>query len=479
MIHDLPQLFADTSDLTENIAAMRRMHIEEMLLPILVQLCVIILVARLFSMLFRKLGQPGVVGEIAAGLFLGPSLLGYFVPQLTGAIFNPLPQDAAISPELYQVTLNWIFTTLSQLGLILLLFLVGLEFDFSHLRNNRSAALSISLTGIVLPFILGAGVAMLLHPRIEPHPDGNIVPDFWGLVLFMGTAMAITALPVLGRIMMELNITRSRVGTITISAAAIDDVVGWMLLAAVSALVRGGYDLMNTLRMLGETVGFALLMIFVAKPLLRHWVRRTLAAGGGDLGLNSLAVIITVVFGCAIVTNLIGIFAIFGAFILGAVLSSEVEFREAVTGRLRDFVTVFFLPIFFTYTGLRTDIGSLHTVEMWLLCGAVLAAAVICKFGGCGCAAWLNGFKPREALSIGAMMNTRGLMELIVINVGYQLRVIPPSVFCMLVIMAMVTTVMTTPILLRLMPGTELEPYIRDSEFMRGSRQSAVGEAQD
>ena len=186
-----------------------------------------------------------------------------------------------------------------------------------------------------------------------------------------------------------------------------------------------------------------------------------------DIGIDSLAILMAVIFASAIATNLIGIFAIFGAFFLGAILSSEAEFREAVSRRLRDFVTAFFLPIFFTYTGLRTNIGSLTSGPLWLLCGLVLLAAVVGKFGGCGVTAWLSGFSKREAACIGTMMNARGLMELIVINVGYQLRVIPPSVFCMLVIMALVTTVTTTPSLLRLMRGTELEPFIEKSEFLR------------
>ncbi len=189
--------------------------------------------------------------------------------------------------------------------------------------------------------------------------------------------------------------------------------------------------------------------------------------GQGELGVDQLAVVLIVVFCAAILTNLIGIFAIFGAFSVGAVLASEEEFREAVGRRLRDLVTVFFLPIFFTYTGLRTDIGSLSGGYLWLLCGLVLAAAVVGKFAGCSLAAWWSGFSPREAGCVGIMMNTRALMELIVINVGYQLQVIPPSVFCMLVIMALTTTMMTAPILLRLTRGTELEAYVQQSSFRR------------
>lgn len=386
-----------------------------------------------------------MVGEIAAGLILGPSVFGKLAPELSAAVF-----DASVAP---------IFLVLAQLGLIFLLFLIGLEFDFRHVRTNARSSLLISIMGIVLPFTLGWLLAGLLYPHLESHVDKR------GFSLFMGTAMSITAIPILGRIMMELDITRTRVGAITITAAAIDDAAGWIILAAVSAMARANFHLVDSLTMMVETIAFALLMIFVAKPALGWWVRRSLQAGGGVLSLNAMAILFVVLFLCAIATNLIGIFAIFGAFILGASLSSEQEFREAVARQLRNFVTAFFLPIFFTYTGLRTDIGTLHSGTMWLFAGLVSAAAIAGKFGGCTLAARAGGMSMRESACVGVMMNTRALMELIVINVGYELGVIPKSVFCMLVLMALLTTVMTTPILLRLMKGTELEPCIARSGF--------------
>jgi len=266
--------------------------------------------------------------------------------------------------------------------------------------------------------------------------------------------------------MMELGITRTRLGAIAISAAAVDDATGWILLAAVSAVVRANFSIRETLLMVGETIGFALLMIFLARPVLGRWVRHTLRKGDGELGLNSVAILIAVLFACSIATSLIGIFAIFGAFLLGASLSGQHEFRQAVGRRLQDFTGAFFLPIFFTYTGLRTDVGTLETWHLWMLCGLVSAAAILGKFGGCGLAAWLSEFSRREAACIGSMMNCRALMELIVINLGFELGVIPKSVFCMLVLMALLTTFMTTPVLLWLMPGTELESHIRKSAFL-------------
>jgi Kef-type K+ transport system membrane component KefB len=282
----------------------------------------------------------------------------------------------------------------------------------------------------------------------------------------MGTAMSITAIPILGRIMMEMNISRTRLGAITITAAAMDDACGWILLATVSALVHSGFSPVGTLIMIAETIAFAGLMVFVLRPILCRWARNVVRDGNGSLSINSLAILIAIIFASAITTSKIGIFAIFGAFIVGAVFSDEAEFRKAVNHRLRDFVTAFFLPIFFTFTGLRTDIGEIHGPPLWLFAGAVSFLAVLGKFGGCSAAARLVGFSARESVVIGIMMNTRALMELIVINKGLELGVIPPSVFCMLVIMAVLTTVMTSPLMLRVIPGTDLEPLVRQSGFL-------------
>lgn len=433
--------------------------VEARLLIVLVQLCIIMAVARIFAMLARKVGQPAVVGEIIAGLILGPSLFGRFFPDEFAAIFNP--------------SVNDIMQILSQLGLVFLLFFIGLEFDFKHLKTSGKSSLAISIAGIILPFGLGWWLAHMLHPYVEDatsHAGVTGPVDLTGFALFMGTAMSITAIPILGRIMMELNIQRSRLGAITITASAIDDATGWILLAAVSALVRADFNFVNTLRMLGETVGFFLLMYFIVRPLLTRYFRSAMRKNEGQLSLTSLAILFIVMFLCAIATNLIGIFAIFGAFILGAMLSGEDALRKEISRNLYGFITVFFLPIFFTYTGLRTDIGSLHSGTMWLFAAAVSAFAIIGKFGGCMAAARLTGIRTRESACIGVMMNTRALMELIVINVGYELGVIPKSVFCMLVMMAVLTTVMTTPILLPLSKNTELEPLIDQSGFRRKKR---------
>ncbi len=299
-----------------------------------------------------------------------------------------------------------------------------------------------------------------MHPQVAAN-----IPVF-EFSLFLGTALSITALPILGRIMMELNITRTRLGTITISTAAVDDALGWILLAATAAIVRAEFRLFDSLRLTASTIAFGAFMILVARPLLCRWIRSALRRHEGVLTVNNLAVLLMVLFSCAMATNLIGIFAIFGAFILGAVLSTEEQFRLAVNHRLRDLVTAFFLPIFFAYTGLRTDVGTLGSMALWSFCFLLTLAAIVGKLGGCGLAAWVSGFSLRESVCIGTLMNTRALMALIVINVGKDLGVIPDSVFCMLILMALVTTFMTTPLLLRLVSGTELEPHIRQSGFL-------------
>lgn len=442
-----------------NLFILAQEQVERQLVVVLVQLCVIIVAARIFAAAFRAIRQPAVVGEIAAGLILGPSLLGRipWIHDYWLMLFHPSGPGMG--------SMGDIFTMFSQLGLIFLLFLIGLEFDFSHLRSSRGSSLFISVMGIAAPFGLGLGLAYAMFPHL-----GLSQSRFLGFALFMGTAMSITAIPILGRIMMEMGITRTRLGAVTITASAIDDACGWILLATVSALVKSNFRILDTLYMVGGTAVFAAAMLLIVRPLLSRWFAAALKKSEGYLTVNSLAVLIIVMFLCAIATSLIGIFAIFGAFILGAALSDQEALRQAVAERLRDFVTAFFLPIFFTYTGLRTDIGSVGGATMWLFAAGVTVMAVAGKFGGCALAARISGFSGRESSCIGVMMNTRALMELIVINVGYELGVIPSSIFCMLVLMALITTIMTAPLLLRLMPSTELEPHILQSGFIAAPR---------
>jgi Kef-type K+ transport system membrane component KefB len=418
---------------------------ESTLLLVIMQLIVIIGAARIAGTLFKRFGQPVVCGEIAAGLILGPSLFGKLFPGIFHSVFNP-----SVGP---------VFSVLSQLGLILLMLLIGLEFDFGHLSENKRTAISVSMVGIIAPFTLGFALGRVMHNQL------GLTSSPLGFSLFMATAMSITAIPILGRIMIELNINRTRVGSLTISAAAIDDAAGWTILAFVTAIVRSTLDPVKMATMVGSVIAYGLVMALVVRPLLIRWANHTLKKNGGDLSLNALAALLIMVLLSAAVTNKIGIFSIFGGFMMGAIMYDQVEFREAVRRRLTDFVTAFFLPIFFTYTGLRTDMGAMTGGKLWMFCGLVLAAAIIGKFGGCTLAARANGIPPREASIIGVMMNARALMELIVINVGYDLGIIPRTVFFMLVFMAVFTTYMTTPILRRLIRGSEVWESYRVSAF--------------
>lgn len=418
---------------------------EGILLIVIVQMIVIIMASRSFGSLFRRLGQPLVCGEIAAGLILGPSCLGRIFPKLFHVVFDP--------------AVGQIFGIMSQLGLILLMFLIGLEFDFGHLRGNRGAALSISMAGIIMPFGLGLLVGHWMHRAL------SLSGSWLKFALFMGTAMSITAIPILGRIMVELNINRTRIGSLTISAAAADDASGWLLLTLVTAIARSTLNAAKLGVMLLEVMAFAVWMVWGVRPLLGKWTERQMRAHRGKLSPGGLASLLIMIMGAALITNLIGIFSIFGAFFFGALFYDRHQFRQAVQDRLRDFVTVFFLPIFFTYTGLRTDIGTMTGTGLWLMCGLVLLTAFVGKFAGCALAARLSSLPWREASMIGLMMNTRALMELIVINVGFDLGVIPRSVFFMLVFMAVASTYVTVPVLRRLARSSELAQDYMKSEF--------------
>lgn len=406
-------------------------NVEALLLSVLIQLIVIIGAARFFGVLFSKIGQPQVCGEIAAGLILGPSVLGRIAPGLSESVFNS--------------SLTGVFNILSQIGLIFLLFLIGLEFDFSHLKTKGRAAATISIAGVAAPFVIGLLTAEVLYPFAGTGTNKV------GFTLFLATALSITAIPVLGRILLELNLHRTETGALAITAAAFGDVTGWILLAMVTAIVRSEFSLVRSVLMILETAVFTIVMFNVVRPMLKRWIRSQSLHEGENVSLATLTLILVLVLVSAVLTNLIGISSVFGPFVAGVILYDEDRFRGSLTSRFRDFVIAFFLPIFFAYTGLRTDIGSLSGRVEWLLCGLVLVAATVGKFGGCTLAARWTGLSWRYAATIGVLMNTRGLMELIVINLGYELGVIPQSVFFMLVFMAVVTTYLTTPIVRRVM----------------------------
>lgn len=410
--------------------------LEHLLLFILLQLILIILAARLAGALAMRWGQPRAVGEIVAGLLLGPSLFGLLAPDTFHWLFRSVDSTP--------------LTIMSQIGLILLMFQVGMEFDFSQLgdRANRRAAGWVTLVGIVLPFGLGLGFGWVSAPRLAP---GIAAPAY---SLFIAIALSITAVPILGRILMEFGLTRSRLGVITIAAAAANDAIGWVLLAVVAAVASSQLSWPVVGRQVGLLLAYLLVSWFLVRPVLHGVLRQYPAIANGQLPQDVLALLLLAVFASAMVTSQLGIFAIFGGFTAGVLLHDRQALVAAWRRRVEDLLAVFFLPIFFTYTGLRTDIGSLATPELWLWCGALIALATLGKFGGGYFAARRGGLSQAESRCIGIMMNTRALMELIVINLGHDMGVIPRAVFTMLVLMAVLSTLMTAPALRRWLPAT-------------------------
>ena len=394
----------------------------------IIQLIAILVCARLVGRLARLIGQPRVVGEIVGGLIMGPSVFGKFFPDQFNFVFKSIPPTPV--------------AILSQVGLALLMFQIGLEFDFSHLNEgkNRKAVISISAAGIILPFILGWIVADLSRSYLAP------VVHTRGYRLFTAVALSITAIPVLGRIMMELGISRTSVGVIGITAAALDDVTGWTLLAIVSAVARAEFCVSTYITRLGLLVMYLAACHFFIRPVL-HRLIDTFLPADDHLPHDLMAIMILVVFVSGLITYALGVFVIFGGFVVGMMLHDHHRFVAAWKRTVAHFVTVFFLPIFFTYTGLRTNVHGLDTAALWGWCLAIIGAATCGKFLGCTTAARLCGLSWPHSGCLGVMMNTRGLMELVVVNVGYDLGVIPPNVFTMLVLMAIFSTIVTAPFL--------------------------------
>ncbi len=409
----------------------------------LAQLCVIILAARVAGHIAVRVGQAAVVGEIIAGILLGPSLFGLAMPVPFHWVFYSIPSGS--------------LDILSQLGLILLMFQVGLEFDFSHLKEstNRRAVLWIAAASLALPFVTGLGVGFMGAPLLSP------LADRWTSALFVATAFSITAVPVLGRIMMELGMTRSRLGVIAISAAAMNDVVGWLLLAVVTALTLARFQWSTFLVNVLLVLLFVLVWLLVVRPLTKSVMRYFNAEP--EMSPTLLGGILVSIFVSGMITSLLGIFTIFGGFVMGAILHDERAFVKIWQEHVAPFVLVFFLPIFFTYTGLRTDIAGLDGAVLWMWCGLILVSATVAKFVGAYAAARIAGLNHQEGKIIGIMMNTRALMELIVINVGYDMGAISEHMFTMLVIMAIVSTVITTPLLRIWLPRNRMQSEKRVS----------------
>ena len=392
---------------------------------LLLQIVVIVVIARMLALLVAKIGQPQVIGEMIAGIILGPSLLGLFWPGISNFLFQPesLPN----------------LQFLSQLGLILFMFVVGLELDAHVLKHKAQTALLVSHASIIFPFCCGVTLSYFLYQFLAPPQI-----SFLAFGLFMGIAMSITAFPVLARILHERGLAQSPVGVLALTSAAAGDVTAWCVLAAVIAIVQAG-TVVSAL----FTVLISLLYVFVMLVLVRPLLKRLgdYYAIAETLNPTFAVIVFAVLFLSAFATEVIGIHALFGAFLAGVVMPSQAGFRKTLTSKIEDVSLVILLPLFFAFTGLKTQIGLLNDAYDWFVCGLIIFVAVAGKVGGSVAAAKFTGQSWSDSFAIGALMNTRGLMELIVLNIGYDLGILSPTVFTMLVVMALVTTFMTAPAL--------------------------------
>jgi Kef-type K+ transport system membrane component KefB len=394
-------------------------------MSLLVQIPVVILVTLACGSMARRLGQSRVIGEIVGGILLGPSVLGRFAPATAGALFPPSSMAS--------------FEILSTVGLILFLFLIGTEVNIEHLYHQRGTAALSSTLSILAPFAIGVLLSHPLRTRFAPQGIGSLP-----FVLFLGIAMSITAFPVLARILEERGIQSTKLGTTAIMCAAVDDLVAWILLALALALVGvGGGPMSVVIRIIGLAI-YLVVMIGVVRPLAARVLRLRQSR---DLSIELLAVAVAFAFASAAATDALGLHPLFGAFLAGVCFPRANSWQETIRGRLDMLVSVLLLPLFFALTGMRTRLDLLNKPIMWLWAGIVLLAATLGKIGGATVAARWTGQSWRDSLALGALLNTRGLVELIVLNIGYKVGVFSPTLFTMLVVMALVTTMCTTPFL--------------------------------
>lgn len=392
---------------------------------LLAQIITIIIIARFFGWIFKKIGQPSVIGEIIAGIFLGPSVVGQFFPEFSTALF---PTESLGNLQF-----------LSQIGLILFMFVIGMELDLKVLKNKANDAVVISHASIVFPFAMGIILAYFVYYKFAP-----VGVEFLSFSLFMGIAMSITAFPVLARIVQERGLHKTKLGTIVITCAAADDITAWCLLAAVIAIVKAG-SFISSLYVIGLSVVYVLGMLFLVKPFLKRV--GTLYSNSDSLSKPVVAIFFLTLILSAYATEVIGIHALFGAFMTGAIMPDIAKFRTIFIDKVEDVSLILLLPLFFVFTGLRTQIGLINDPYLWKITGFIILVAVVGKFVGSALAAKFVGQTWKDSLTIGALMNTRGLMELVVLNIGYDLGVLTSEIFTMMVIMALVTTFMTGPLL--------------------------------
>ena len=391
------------------------------------QMAVILTTARLIAVAFRFIGQPEVMGEMAAGILLGPSFLGRISPVMMNRLF-----PAGGLGSLY---------ALSQLGLVLFMFLVGLEVRPGSLRGSAKSVIIASQASIMAPFLLGGVLAWSLYPRL-----GNGAPRL-PFVLFLGVAMGITAFPVLARILADQKLTHKRVGMFALSCAAIDDVTAWCLLAVITVIARPEANQNPLPWRFAALIGYILAMVFLVRPALRRLLPASATPDLARFGATMIFLLLSVW-----ATEALAVHALFGAFLAGIVMPKGGQLQEGLRDRLESVTLVLLLPLFFAYTGLRTSIALLNSVELWLLCGLIVTVAVGSKLLVSGVIVHASGMSWRESLAVGVLVNTRGLVELVILNVGLDLHILSPTLFSMMVIMALATTLMTTPLIDWILP---------------------------
>ncbi|MFH0865502.1 MAG: cation:proton antiporter [Bacteroidota bacterium] len=416
-----PIISSDTLSIKEYI----KNKLQHPISLLILQIIIIIIVSRILGMLFGKIGQPTVIGEIIAGIILGPSLLGLFFPDTFNFIF---PDFSMNNLEI-----------LSQVGLVFFMFIIGMELDIKILKLRVKSALIISHTSILFAFFLGVCLAFILYEKYSP---AHI--SFSSFALFIGIAMSIAAFPVLARIMQERGMTKTAFGKMMITIAAIDDLTTWCILAVVIAVIQAG-SIMNALFTIIMVILYISVMLFAVQPFLQRigsiYITKEM------LSKRVIAIVFFLLFLSAYFTEIIGIKALFGGFIAGVIMPSNAQFKKVMAEKIEDISLVVLLPLFFVFTGLRTHIGLLSETDSWITCGLIILLAVGGKFGGSFFAAKFSKFSWKDSFIIGTLMNTRGLMELIVLNIGYDIGVISPQIFTMMVIMTLVTTFMTGPVL--------------------------------
>ena len=400
-------------------------HITSSFGLLLLQIIVILIMCKIVGWFMNKIGQPVVIGEILAGIILGPSVLGYFAPEITQNLF-PVESLSNIN-------------ILSQFGLILFMYTIGMELDMGVVKKKLQETILISHIATIVPFFLGILTAYYIYDNYAYEET-----PFISFALFIGIAMSITAFPVLARIIQERKLTRTHLGSVALASAANGDITAWCLLAVVVAISQAG-NMYSAVYNILFSVVYISIMFVVIKPLLKmlgNLYHNKEVIGKALVSLMFLLLLIS-----SYITEVLGLHALFGAFIVGLIMPENLRFRKIMTDKVEDVALALFLPLFFASTGLRTEIGLLNSGEMWMLCGVFILVAIVGKFGGTIISARFAKESWKDSFSLGAMMNTRGLMELVILSIGYEMRILPPTIFVMLVLMTLVTTFMTTPLL--------------------------------